>query len=144
MVPLGSSNRTPFDSPRELEEDELYRRVERMAEQVEDTSRCVFNLHVPPYASDLDPAAGLDEALQFALAAGQPKLAPCGSTAVRERIERFQPLVSLHGHVHESRGVTSIGRTLCINPGSDYHTGRISGALVHLREERADYQFVVG
>jgi len=144
MVSLGYSNLTPFDSPRELEEDELYRRVERMAEQVDDPTHCVFNLHVPPYASDLDMAPELDENLQVVLAAGQPKMAPCGSTAVRDLIERYQPLVSLHGHVHESRGATRIGRTLAINPGSDYHTGRISGVLVHLSGDRADYQFVVG
>jgi len=78
------------------------------------------------------------------LAAGEPKMIPVGSTAVREAIERFQPIAALHGHVHESRGVTRIGRSLCINPGSDYHTGRISGALVHLRDDHADYQFVVG
>jgi Icc-related predicted phosphoesterase len=144
MLSLGYSNRTPFDSPRELDEDELYRRVEHLAGQVDDVSTCVFNLHVPPYASDLDTAPALDENLQVVLAAGQPKMAPCGSTAVREAIERFQPLVSLHGHVHESRGATRIGRTLAINPGSDYHTGRISGVLVHLKGARADYQFVVG
>jgi uncharacterized protein len=144
MVSLGYSNRTPFDSPRELDEDELYRRVEALADQVEDLSACVFNLHVPPYASDLDTAPELDENLQVVLAAGQPKMAPCGSTAVRELIERYQPVVSLHGHVHESRGATHIGRTLAINPGSDYHTGRISGVLVHLKGARADYQFVVG
>src|SRR5262245_28692867 len=144
MLSLGYSNITPFDSPRELDEDELYRRVERMAGEIEDLSKSVFNLHVPPYASDLDMAPELDENLQVVLAAGQPKLAPCGSTAVREAIERFQPVASLHGHVHESRGATRIGRTLAINPGSDYHTGRISGALVHLTGDRADYQFVVG
>jgi Icc-related predicted phosphoesterase len=144
MLSLGYSNITPFDSPRELDEDELYRRVERMAGEIEDLSKSVFNLHVPPYASDLDTAPELDENLQVVLAAGQPKLAPCGSTAVREAIERFQPVASLHGHVHESRGATRIGRTLAINPGSDYHTGRISGALVHLAADRADYQFVVG
>jgi uncharacterized protein len=144
MVSLGYSNRTPFDSPRELDEDELFRRVERLAAQVDDLSRCVFNLHVPPYASDLDTAPQLDENLQVVLAAGQPRMAPCGSTAVREAIERFQPVASLHGHVHESRGATRIGRTLTINPGSDYHTGRISGVLVHLKGDRADYQFVVG
>ncbi len=144
MISLGYSNRTPFDSPRELEEDELYRRVERMAGQIDDLSTCVFNLHVPPYASDLDTAPALDANLQVLLAAGQPKMAPCGSTAVREAIEKYQPLLSLHGHVHESRGATRIGRTLSINPGSDYHTGRISGVLVHLKGDRADYQFVVG
>jgi uncharacterized protein len=144
MVSFGYSNLTPFHSPRELDEDELYRRVEAMATQVDDQSTCVFNLHVPPYASELDSAPELDDELTVVTTAGQPRMIPVGSTAVRELIERFQPMLALHGHVHESRGATRIGRTLCINPGSDYHTGRISGVLVHLRGDRADYQFVTG
>ena len=144
MISLGYSNITPFDSPRELEEDELYRRVEGLATQVDDLSHCIFNLHVPPYDSLLDSAPQLDAELRVVATAGQPVMIPVGSTAVRELIERFQPLVALHGHVHESRGATRIGRTLCINPGSDYHTGRISGVLVHLKNDHADYQFVVG
>lgn len=144
MISLGYSNITPFDSPRELEEDELYRRVEGLAMQVDDVSHCIFNLHVPPYDSLLDSAPQLDAELRVVATAGQPVMIPVGSTAVRELIERFQPLVALHGHVHESRGATRIGRTLCINPGSDYHTGRISGVLVHLKNDHADYQFVVG
>lgn len=144
MLSLGYSNPTPFDSPRELPEDELARRIEVMAAQIEDMGRCVFNLHVPPYDSGLDIAPELDDDLTVVTVAGQPSMAPCGSRAVREAIERHQPLLSLHGHVHESRGATHIGRTLSINPGSDYHTGRISGCLVHLREDTANFQFVVG
>jgi len=144
MISLGYSNITPFDSPRELEEDELYRRVEGLATQVDDVAHCIFNLHVPPYDSLLDSAPQLDAELRVVATAGQPVMIPVGSTAVRELIERFQPVVALHGHVHESRGATRIGRTLCINPGSDYHTGRISGVLVHLKNDHADYQFVVG
>jgi Icc-related predicted phosphoesterase len=144
MLSLGYSNETPFDSPRELPEEELGARIEALAGQVEDMSRCVFNLHVPPYDSGLDTAPELDEDLTVVTVAGQVSMAPCGSVAVREAIERHQPLVSLHGHVHESRAATRIGRTLCINPGSDYHTGRISGCLVHLDGEKANYQFVVG
>jgi Icc-related predicted phosphoesterase len=144
MISLGYSNRTPFDSPRELEEEELLARIEALAEEVDNMGRCIFNLHVPPYDSGLDTAPELDADLTVVTIAGQPSMAPCGSTAVREAIERFQPLSALHGHVHESRGATRIGRTLCINPGSDYHTGRISGCLVHLTGEKADYQFVVG
>lgn len=144
MASLGYSNITPFDSPREIDEDELYRRVEAMVGEVDDLSRCIFNLHVPPYGSQLDTAPELDEDLTVVSTAGQPKMIPVGSTAVRELVERFQPLLALHGHVHESRGATRIGRTLCINPGSDYHTGRISGALVHLDDDRVDYQFVTG
>ena len=144
MISLGYSNRTPFDSPRELEEEELLTRIEALASEVDNMDRCIFNLHVPPYDSGLDTAPELDADLTVVTVAGQPSMAPCGSTAVREAIERFQPLVSLHGHVHESRGANRIGRTLCINPGSDYHTGRISGCLVHLAEGKANYQFVVG
>ena len=144
MISFGYANRTPFDSPREVDEDELYRRVETLADQVEVMPRCIMNLHVPPYDSQLDLAPELDDNLTVQTVAGQPKMAPCGSTAVRELIEKYQPLVALHGHVHESRGATRIGRTLCINPGSDYHTGRISGALINLRGEKVDYQFVVG
>jgi Icc-related predicted phosphoesterase len=144
MLSLGYSNITPFDSPRELEEAEIYRRVEALAERVDDLTRCIFNLHVPPFASELDTAPQLDENLRVVATAGQPNMVPVGSTAVRELIERFQPLLALHGHVHESRGATRIGRTLCINPGSDYHTGRISGSLLHLKGDRVDYQFVVG
>ncbi len=144
MVSLGYSNITPFDSPRELQEDELYKRVERLAVQVDDLGHCIFNLHVPPYNSQLDTAPELDEDLRVVATAGQPNMIPVGSTAVRELIERFQPVLALHGHVHESRGTVRIGRTLCVNPGSDYHTGRISGALLHLKGDHADYQFVVG
>lgn len=143
MVSLGYSNVTPFDSPRELEENELYARVEGLMEGV-DTTRAILNLHVPPYDSQLDTAPELDDELRVVSQAGQPKLIPVGSTAVRELIERYEPMLTLHGHVHESRGATRIGRSLCINPGSDYHTGRISGVLVHLNDDRADYQFVVG
>jgi Icc-related predicted phosphoesterase len=63
---------------------------------------------------------------------------------VRELIERYQPMLSLHGHVHESAGAKRIGRTLCINPGSDYHTGRIAGCLIALAGETVRHQFVTG
>jgi uncharacterized protein len=144
MVSLGYSNLTPFNSPRELEEDELYRRVERLAGQLRAPRRAIFNLHVPPYDSTLDTAAELDENLSVVTIGAEPKLIPVGSTAVRELIERYQPLLSLHGHVHESPGATHIGRTLCINPGSAYHTGRIAGCIVTMNGERARHQFVTG
>ena len=144
MLSLGYSNRTPFDSPRELEEDELYQRVSALADQVDDMSRCVMNLHVPPYDSSLDTAPALTEDLEVIMSGSAPKMIPVGSTAVRDIIERYQPLLSLHGHVHESAGATKIGRTLCVNPGSDYHTGRISGCLFTLRGDQVRHQFVTG
>jgi Icc-related predicted phosphoesterase len=144
MISLGYSNPTPFDSPRELGEEELYRRIAGLAERVPDPERSIFNLHVPPYDSTLDTAAQLDENLEVVMSGSAPKMIPVGSTAVREAIERFQPMLTLHGHVHESAGATRIGRTLCINPGSSYHTGRISGCVVQLREGEARHQFVTG
>jgi Icc-related predicted phosphoesterase len=132
MVSLGYSNRTPFDSPRELDEDELYRRICALADAAGAMERCVFNLHVPPIDSTLDTCAALDEHLEVVMAGSEPKLIAAGSTAVREAIERYQPLVSLHG------------RTLCINPGSDYHTGRIAGCLLQLRPDGVRHQFVTG
>jgi uncharacterized protein len=144
MVSLGWANRTPFDSPRELDEDELYRRVARLADQVEDMDRCVFNLHVPPYASELDTAAQLDDELNVVMQGSEPKLVPVGSTAVRELIERYQPALALHGHVHESPGAVRLGRTLSLNPGSDYHTGRINGCLLTLGADTVRHQFVTG
>jgi Icc-related predicted phosphoesterase len=144
MVSLGYSNPTPFDSPRELPEDELYRRVAALADQVDDLGRCVFNLHVPPHDSSLDTAAALTDDLEVVMSGSAPKMIPVGSTAVRELIERYQPMLSLHGHVHESPGATRIGRSLCVNPGSDYHTGRIAGCLFQLTGDQARHQFVTG
>jgi Icc-related predicted phosphoesterase len=106
--------------------------------------RCIFNLHVPPYDSSLDTAPALTDELEVVMSGSAPKMIPVGSTAVREVIERYQPLLSLHGHVHESAGATNIGRTLCINPGSDYHTGRISACLITLRQGTVRHQFVTG
>lgn len=144
MVSLGYSNPTPFDSPRELPEDEIYSRVSELADSVPDISRCIFNLHVPPYDSQLDTAPELDENLEVVMAGSEPKQIPVGSTAVRQLIEEYQPLLALHGHVHESAGAIRIGRTLCINPGSDYHTGRISGCLIALRGDDVKHQFING
>lgn len=144
MISLGYANRTPFDSPRELDEEELLRRISALADQAWDMERCVFNLHVPPYDSSLDTAPALTEELEVIMSGSAPRMIPVGSTAVREAIERYQPLLALHGHVHESAGATRIGRTLCINPGSDYHTGRISGCLIQLRPDKVVHQFVAG
>ena len=136
LLSLGYSNPTPWDSYRELPEDELAGRLDALFEQVEDPSRAILNAHVPPYGSGLDDAPVLDSGLQVQAAAGQVKMGPVGSTAVREAIERHQPLASLHGHVHESAGFRRIGRTVAVNPGSDYGTGALNGALLVLEGDK--------
>jgi uncharacterized protein len=145
LLSLGYSNPTPWNSPRELTEDSLYSRIETLASQLAGPATAIFNLHVPPYASGLDNAPRLDETLRPVVRAGQVEIVPVGSRAVRRAIETFQPLVSLHGHIHESRGIQRIGRTLAINPGSEYTSGRIHGALIELRRDKVrGHQLVVG
>lgn len=132
MLSLGYANRTPWDSARELDEDALEARIDALAEQVPDMCRAIFNLHVPPHGSGLDDAPELDDDLGPVFKGGKPMIVPVGSTAVRSAIERHQPLLGLHGHIHESKGMTRIGRTVCVNPGSSYNSGQIDGALVRV------------
>jgi Icc-related predicted phosphoesterase len=143
LLSLGWSNVTPWKTPRELDEDSLYQRIQALVVQLECPERAIFNLHVPPYDSGLDTATELDESLRPVLISGQPHEIPVGSTAVREVIEEVQPALALHGHIHESRGIANIGRTVCINPGSKYSTGRIDGVVVEMDEQGVRHKRLV-
>jgi Icc-related predicted phosphoesterase len=132
LLSFGWSNETPWHTARELDEPRLYARIKKLGEQLESPSTAIFNIHVPPYASGLDMAMELDETLTPVLIGGQPHEIPVGSSAVRQLIEEYQPALALHGHIHECRGIVHIGRTICINPGSDYGTGHIHGTVVEL------------
>ena len=136
MIASGWSNRTPWDTEREEDEDQLAARYESMISRLNDPSNAVFNIHVPPYKSGLDEAPELDKNLRPVLA-GQA-LKPVGSTALRKAIEKHQPLLGLHGHIHEGRGATRIGKTLCINPGSMYEQGTLLGAIVKLGRHKVE------
>jgi uncharacterized protein len=143
MVSFGFSNRTPWHTPRELDEGEIYSRLKVLVDQLEGPARAIFNIHVPPRDSSLDTAYEVDEDLRYVTKGGRPHEVPTGSTAVRQIIEETQPLLSLHGHIHESKGVTTIGRTVAINPGSDYGSGRLDGCLVHIAPDRVINQYLV-
>ncbi len=145
MLSLGFSNPTPWDSPRELSEEELQSRIEALIAQVPDPRRAVFNLHVPPIDSGLDTVVQLDPDFKPIFRAGQPVMVPAGSTAVRAAIERYQPLLGLHGHIHEAKGMMRIGRTVCVNPGSSYSSGQIDGAVIKIAGDKvAGVQFTSG
>jgi Icc-related predicted phosphoesterase len=130
MISFGHSNLTPFNSHRELPEERIESILNKLVNQLADVRSAIFNVHVPPYDSTLDNAPELDENLKAKSYGGQPRFMPVGSTAVRDAILQWQPLLGLHGHVHESGGSTRLGRTLCINPGSSYTAGRLHGAIV--------------
>jgi len=144
MISTGWSNPTPWKTHREESEQELAKRIDDMASKISDQSRAIFNLHCPPFKSGLDEAPAIDADLK--LLHGGRALRPVGSTAVREAIERHQPLLSLHGHIHESKGAIKIGKTLSINPGSAYEEGMLMGAIIQLDPKKGikSYQLVNG
>lgn len=134
IISTGWSNRTPWKTFRECDEPDLLKRIEAMAEKVPDMARCICNFHCPPYGSGLDEAPELDQNMRPRYAGRS--LIPVGSTAVRDAIQRYQPVLGLFGHVHEAKGTARIGRTLCINPGSTYEQGVLQGTLIDLEEQR--------
>jgi Icc-related predicted phosphoesterase len=134
MLSLGWSNQTPWDTPRECSEEELAAKIAALADQVEDMENAIFNIHVPPYGTGLDNAPELEDATK--VKRGGSILKPVGSTAVRDAILEYQPLLSLHGHIHESRGTQQLGRTLAINPGSSYSDWTLQGVIVDLEDKK--------
>jgi uncharacterized protein len=133
MVSCCWANPTPWNSPREESEEALAKRLEALTAQLTPGRPTILNLHCPPYDSSLDMAPKLTADLRPVMSGGQPVHAPVGSKAVRALIERLQPVLTLHGHIHESRGIAKIGRTTCVNPGSQYSEGRLDGVVIELR-----------
>jgi Icc-related predicted phosphoesterase len=136
IISSGWSNRTPWNTYREEDEDQLAVRYEAMISRLKNPKNAIFNIHVPPYNSNLDEAPELDENLRPKYAGNALK--PVGSTALRKAIEKTQPLLGLHGHIHEGKGASRIGRTLCINPGSMYEQGVLLGALLNLGKDKIE------
>jgi Icc-related predicted phosphoesterase len=142
LASTGWSNRTPWDTYREEDEPDLAKRIETVVSQVTaPPERTIFGFHCPPHGSGLDEAPELTEDMKLKDAGRAP--VPLGSTAVRDAIEQHQPMLSLHGHIHEARGNTRIGRTLCINPGSAYEQGDLLGAVVDLEGGKKVKRFVL-
>jgi uncharacterized protein len=142
MVSTGWANRTPWDTYREEDEDKLAERLRKMTSQVSaPPERTIYNFHCPPYNSGIDDAPEITADMR-PKDAGRSTV-PVGSTAVREVIEEGQPTLALHGHIHEARGNTRIGRTLCINPGSSYEQGQLLGAVVDLDGGKKVKRFVL-
>ncbi|HLB61275.1 MAG TPA: metallophosphoesterase [Actinomycetota bacterium] len=137
MITVGLSTPTPWDTPREAGEDVIAEAIESAGARVPDPGRCVFNLHCPPKDTPLDTCLELErspgELPRPVRRGGRFVTTGGGSAAVRRAIESYQPLVGLHGHVHESPGRFRIGRTQCFNPGSEYAQGILQGVLVSLR-----------
>ena len=142
IVSTGWANRTPWDTYREEDEPDLAARLKKMTSQVTaPPEKTIYNFHCPPYHSGLDDAPEITADMRPKH--GGRSTVPVGSTAVREAIEEGQPTLALHGHIHEARGNTRIGRTLCINPGSSYEQGQLLGAVVDLDGGKKVKRFVL-
>jgi hypothetical protein len=145
MVSMGWTNPTPWHTFREAEEPELAERIQRALRHAEDPATTIVNFHAPPYGSKLDEAPALNEDLSYV--AGGQALRPVGSTSVRDAIMSFQPLLGLHGHIHESKGAARLGTTLSVNPGSSYEEGVLQGAVIDVDPKKRkvkNYQLVYG
>jgi Icc-related predicted phosphoesterase len=136
LASCGYANLTPWRCPRDVEEDELGRRLEAVAAAVRDPDWAIFNFHCPPYDTQIDQGPVLGEDMRMRSTAGGVEMHAVGSTACRAVIERFQPLLGFHGHLHESRGTFKLGRTVCINPGSEYSEGVLRGAIVDVNVKK--------
>lgn len=138
MINTGWTNPTPWNTPREEPEEALAKRIEAIVSQIQDVNNSIFELHSPPHGCGLDEAPKIRD-----FKASASETVPVGSKAVREMIERHQPLLGLHGHIHEARGQAKIGRTLCVNPGSSYESGILLGIIINLDKERIKNYFQV-
>jgi Icc-related predicted phosphoesterase len=142
MASTGWANRTPWETYREEDEPQLKERLELVVQHVTaPPEKTIFSFHCPPHGTGLDDAPELTADMRLKEAGRATK--PCGSTAVRQVIEERQPALGLHGHIHEARGSTRLGNTLCINPGSSYEQGQLLGAVIELDGKKKVKRFVL-
>lgn len=146
MLSFGYSNPTPWNSPRELPEQELGRRLSALAERADYSGITLYNVHVPPLNTPIDQAAKLDTNLKPVVKGGHIVMMGVGSKSVNDLIMKYQPTIGLHGHVHESAGAVRLGKTICINPGSEYSDGILRGVLLTIDEKKkkVSYQLTMG
>ena len=132
IVGCSNANMTPWACTRDIEEDELSVKLNTLASIIQNPEQTIAVLHVPPYGSGLDTCPELDKNLKIITEGGQVVMKSAGSTAVKAFIDKVHPMLSLHGHIHESPGHVRIGRTLAINAGSEYAEGIMKAAIINL------------
>lgn len=136
ILGMGWGNPTPWACPRDISEEDLAERIDAVAAMVREPGKTIFSLHVPPLGSGLDLAPRLDDYLRPRLNASGLEMISVGSTATRDAIERYEPLVGLHGHIHESKGIRKLAGVTVANPGSEYGEGVLDGLIVDLDRKR--------
>lgn len=133
MVSCGWVNPSPWKTAREEEEEKLEERLEKYISKLKNVENAIFNFHAPPYQTKLDEAPLLDKDLNPVIQGGRVIMVPVGSKAVKKMIGKYQPFLGLHGHIHESSGSIKIGKTYCVNPGSEYAEGILRAFLIEYK-----------
>jgi Icc-related predicted phosphoesterase len=148
IATVGYSTPTPWETPRERTDQEIAVVIDELMTDVPDPSRTVFNFHCPPLDSGLDSCLKLDASVwppTPVMENNQPVYYGAGSQAVTDALNRYQPVVGLHGHIHESRGMAQFKRTPAYNPGSEYGEGVLRGLIVAIRGGKTvGHQFTSG
>lgn len=140
MITIAHTSPTPWDTPREWSEEEMAKNIEKLASTIKNMPKAIFNFHDPPYGTPLDYAPKLRN---MRPAAGETE--HVGSKAVAEAIKKYQPFLGLHGHIHESRAAQYVGKTFCVNPGSEYGEGVLRGVILTLADTKMkSYVFTSG
>jgi Icc-related predicted phosphoesterase len=134
-ISVADSNPTPWDSPRELEEKQLGEKIEELVTKLSNPSKSIFNIHPPPYGTNIDLAPKLKKDLAPVMGPGGVQTEHVGSKAVREAIKKYQPLIGLHGHIHEAGGNDKVGKTPVINPGSEYGENVLRGFVISFSKD---------
>lgn len=99
---FGGSNPTPFNTPLEFEEVEIYDQARTALETIKDHKVTLFVTHAPPYGTKTDVLPSGDHV---------------GSEGLRKLIEEFQPSLNICGHIHEAKAIDEVGDTKVVNPG---------------------------
>lgn len=146
ILGMGWGNITPWACPRDIPEHELTAKIDALADGLADPGRTIFNIHVPPLGSGLDVAPRLDEDLRPVVTAGGSEMVGVGSSATHDAIVKYRPLIGLHGHIHESKGVKKISGVPVANPGSEYGEGVLDGLIVDIDRRKGikNIQLVAG
>jgi Icc-related predicted phosphoesterase len=132
LISLEYVTPTPWDTPRETDEAGMKEKLEEKLSWIKNMPNSIWNIHCPPKNTDIDLAPELNKDLKVKSGAEGVKMMHVGSQSVRDCIEEHQPLMGLHGHIHESSGFTFINKTLCVNPGSEYGEGLLRGFIIEL------------
>ncbi|MFC1623560.1 metallophosphoesterase [Patescibacteria group bacterium] len=107
----------PFEFTPKIEKENSIQKDLESEVFVKNTNRTIYVIHCPPNGTSLDMVLSYE--------AG--KKSHVGSFAVRDFIEKYQPFLTLHGHIHETVDVSGkyqdkIGETLCMSSGN-HNTG---------------------